>query len=53
MASDVERIINAKYEGIDAANYADAIVLETEQNSGDDYTLVWTTEYSGGYPPKA
>lgn len=49
--ADLNRIISGYQEAIDAANYAEALVFDTEQNSGDDYTLVWSTSYEGGYPP--
>ena len=50
--ADINRIMNGYQEAIDAANYAEALVCETESNEGDDYTLVWTEAYSGAYPPK-
>ena len=36
----------AGYENAKAmADYADSIVFEMQQNSGDDYTMVWTNQY--------
>ena len=43
---EVDSVI-AAYEGAkDAKAYADTFVVEMQLNSGDDYTMVWTT---GGY----
>lgn len=48
----IDRIINGYKNAEDAAEYAEALTLDVEQNSGSDYTLVWTTAYSGDYPPE-
>lgn len=42
IAHDVERIIEGYYRAENAADYADSIVLATEQISGEDYRMVWT-----------
>lgn len=52
MMADISRIISAAKEAEDATNYAEALRCEVSQNSGDDYTLVWTVAYEGNYPPK-
>lgn len=49
--NDVERIMNGYYSAIDAANYAEALVLDDEQIEGDDYRMIWTNAYQGSYPP--
>ena len=41
---EVDRVV-AAYENAKAANaYASALVMEMEQNSGDDYTMVWSEQ---------
>ena len=42
---EVTRIITGYENASDAVEYAASIVIEMQQNSGDDYTMVWTTKY--------
>ena len=48
----INRIITDAQLAVDASNYADSIVCDVELNSGTDYTLVWTTAYTGEFPPE-
>lgn len=42
---EVDRVL-AAYEKAKAANeYAESIVLEMQQKSGEDYSMVWTNQY--------
>lgn len=51
MDADVNRIMNGYIDAKDAANYAEALVLNDELISGDNYRMKWTTSYNGEYPP--
>lgn len=51
MAGDINRIMNGYENAIAAANYEEAIVLDEELIENDDYRMIWTTNYSGDYPP--
>lgn len=48
----IDRIINGYKNAEDAANYAEALVLDVEQESEENYTLVWSEAYSGDFPPE-
>ena len=48
---DINRVINGYNLADGAADYADTIVCEMQQVSGDNYRMVWSTEYSGGFKP--
>lgn len=50
--SDINRIINGYTEAKDASEYAEALALEMQQTEGEDYQMVWSTSYSGSYPPE-
>ena len=50
MAANVDRIINGYEEAQQAANYGEALVLDEEEISGDDYRLLLTNAYTGAYP---
>lgn len=49
--ADINRVINGYNMADGAADYADTIVCEMQQVSGDNYRMVWSTEYSGGFKP--
>ena len=49
--ADINRVINGYNQADWAADYADTIVCEMQQVSGDNYRMVWSTEYSGGFKP--
>lgn len=40
---EVDRVITAYENAKEAKKYADSFVMEMQQNSGEDYTMVWTT----------
>lgn len=42
---EADRVLAAYDNAKTAKDYADSIVIEMQQNSGDDYTMVWTTRY--------
>ena len=48
---DINRVINGYNRAKGAADYADTIVCEMLQESGDNYRMVWSMEYSGGFKP--
>ena len=48
---DIERVINGYNRAIGAADYADTIKCEMQQVSGDNYRMVWSTEYNGPFIP--
>lgn len=48
---DINRVINGYNRADAAADYADTIVCEMQQVSGDNYRMVWSTEYNGGFEP--
>lgn len=39
---EVDRVIAAYENAKKAMEFAGSLVLEMQQNSGDDYTMVWT-----------
>ena len=42
---EVDRVV-AVYGNLQDANaYAESIVIEMQLNSGEDYTMVWSTKY--------
>lgn len=49
--ADINRIMNGYKDAKDAADYAEAIVLDEEEIDDDDYRFIWTNNYSGQYPP--
>lgn len=49
--TEINRVINGYNRAIGAADYADTIVCEMQQVSGDNYRMVWSTEYGGGFEP--
>lgn len=49
--AEINRVINGYNQADGAADYADTIVCEMQQVSGDNYRMVWSTEYSGGFEP--
>lgn len=51
MAADLSMILNAYHDGTDAANYVDALVLDEEEIENEDYRIIWTASYQGGFPP--
>lgn len=48
---EIDRVINGYNRAAEAPNYADTIVCEMEQVSGDNYKMVWSTEYNGSFEP--
>lgn len=48
---DINRVIDGYNLAIGAADYADTIVCDMQNVSGDNYRMVWSTEYSGGFEP--
>lgn len=48
---EITRIIGGYNRASDAADYADTIACEMEQVSGDNYKMVWSTEYNGNFKP--
>lgn len=49
--TDLNRVMNGYISARDAAEYEEALVLDEEQITADDYRMVWTDTYSGDYPP--
>lgn len=50
--SNITRVMNGYEDALEAANYAEALVLDEEEISDGDYRFVWTDAYNGDYPPK-
>jgi hypothetical protein len=48
---EINRVINGYNEADEAADYADTIVCEMQQVSGDNYMMKWSTEYNGSFEP--
>ena len=48
---EISGVVAAAKNASDAANYAEALVLDVELKSGTDYTMVWSDSYTGTYPP--
>lgn len=48
---EINRVINGYDRADGAADYADTIVCEMQQVSGENYQMVWSTEYNGGFEP--
>ena len=48
---EINRIVSGYNRADGAADYAATIVCEMQQVSGDNYKMVWSTEYSGGFEP--
>jgi hypothetical protein len=49
--SDINRVVHGYDLADAAADYGQTIVCQTENISGDNYRMVWSTEYSGGFEP--
>ena len=49
--AEINRVINGYNQADAAADYVDTIVCEMQQVSGDNYKMIWSTEYSGGFEP--
>ena len=43
--AEVDRVVAAYENAKTAKEYADSIVMEMQQASGDDYTFVWSEQY--------
>ena len=48
---DINRVIEASDRASEAADYADTIVCEMQLESGENYRMMWSTEYNGGFEP--
>lgn len=42
---EIDRVVAGYENAKEAVSYAGSIVIEMQQNSGEDYTMVWSTEY--------
>lgn len=49
--ADIERIITGYNRASDGADYAATIVCEAQQVEGDNYRMLWSTYYGGGFAP--
>ena len=49
--AEIDRVINGYNMADGAADYADTIVCEMQQISGDNYCMKWSEEYSGPFEP--
>lgn len=50
--AEISRVIAGYNRADNAADYADTIVCEMQQVSGDNYRMVWSTEYNGPFMPE-
>lgn len=48
---EINRIVAGDNRASAAADYAETIVCEMQQVSGDNYCMVWSTEYNGQFVP--
>lgn len=55
MAAPTQEEINRVVTGYDraqaAAEYGETILCQMQQLEGDNYRMIWSTEYSGGFEP--
>ena len=49
--SDIARIVTGYNRAKDGADYAATIVCETQLVADDNYRMVWSTYYGGGFAP--
>lgn len=42
---EIDDVITAYRNALEAKEYADSLVLEMQQNENDDYKMVWSTKY--------
>ena len=49
--ADIERIITGYNRASDGADYAATIVCEAQQVECDNYRMLWSTYYGGGFAP--
>ena len=50
---EINRILSAKDRASAAADYAETIVIETEQIQGNVYQGIWSAAYAGPFVPDA
>ena len=50
---DIVRVMTGYDEAKESKKYADSLKLEAENISGNNYCLVWSTAYNGGFKPDA
>ena len=50
---DIVRVMTGYDEAKEGKKYADSLKLEAENISGNNYCLVWSTAYNGGFKPDA
>lgn len=49
--SEINRVVAGYNIAGDAADYGATVVCDVQQISGDNYRMVWTTEYNGKFEP--
>ena len=49
--AEINQVINGLNLATGAADYADTIVCEMQNISGENYRMVWSEEYHGGFEP--
>lgn len=49
--SEISRVVAGYTRADGAADYAESIVCQMEQESGDNYRMIWSNAYSGGFVP--
>ena len=50
--AEIERVINGYNRAEAAGGYAGSSVCEMQLVEGENYKMVWSTEYSGPFEPK-
>ena len=48
---NISRVVAGYNRAVAAADYADTIVCQMQQVSGDNYQMLWSTEYTGPFEP--
>ena len=49
--AEISRVVAAYTRADEAPNYAASIVCQMQQESGDNYSMIWSTAYNGPFVP--
>ena len=50
---DIERVVTGYNRAIAATDYAATIICDVQLVDGGNYSMVWSTQYNGGFAPNA
>lgn len=51
--AEINRVIDGYNQARESADYAETLVLQTEQISEDEYRMKWSNKYTGDFVPDA